>query len=876
MYLLGVGTFLVLKKGENTMKKALIVANMLFVSATAFGMQNNQIKKSNRSEIMFSRKQLYDSLKISDSNAPQSKWSPQKWREIIKKKIKEGKFDYFNECPNGNGWTPLMYITRYSSYEILKELLELKDKNGFKLVDVNKQNEKGKTALMIAVAVKDINKFNLLLKYGADVNFIREEEIGWNVRYMLTAASQMKFEPHVISFMRKAKESMEKHINLGRNLVDCAKNGDLEGIKKHLSLGACINYRDKSMGLTALHQAIIYKQVDVFDFLLDQPSIDIGVKDKNGDSSLFFAAMFNEDPYVLRKLLSYKDSDGRPLLDVNESNNRGLFPLIFAINNGFLKDVKELLESPGIEVNKLFSGYTSLLIATQIKDNRFEIMQELIRNGADCNIKDKDGLTLLIRIVTDNRPDILKDFLTVNNTAKKEKWSNVKLLDVNDQDNEFKTTALIRAVCSNSQEIVDLLLKQSDVQIHKKDIFGHTALWYAASDGYKNIAEMLIEKYDSEELVDEINKVDSTGNTLWNLACNKANLGVIELLLNHLPEDIRVEKIPDVLKVKQKTFNAVGSIRKSEPMSQEKKEEIIQSFKISVKSQNASNVQVLLNAKDGNGEIIIDKGSINDALIVASSNGYLDVVKLLIAQDANIDFRDDKGNTSLMLAAKNGHYDVTSVLHNNGASLNMRNDAKFTALMLAADNGHEETVRMLTKRFKIKGQDLGQALGLVEQRIEQLSKKNRNGNKNGTISVYKSIQDILNVRNEEVAAIKNSAIDVEKEETYWPIFFCNNSKKELVQLERSEPEVYEKLVLELLQLSYDPFTKKKQKLASGLLPIDITDKHRLVYDIDGAEIHVVHCKSHYNDNANKRSRKDILQGVKFGYQWKNRNLMKRS
>ena len=75
---------------------------------------------------------------------------------------------------------------------------------------------------------------------------------------------------------------------------------------------------------------------------------------------------------------------------------------------------------------------------------------------------------------------------------------------------------------------------------------------------------------------------------------------------------------------------------------------------------------------------------------------------------------------------------------------------------------------------------------------------------------------------------------------------------------------------------FDPLTKKKPKLASGLLPIDITDKHRLVYDIDGAEIHVVHCKSHYNDNANKRSRKDILQGVKFGYQWKNRNLMKRS
>ena len=95
-------------------------------------------------------------------------------------------------------------------------------------------------------------------------------------------------------------------------------------------------------------------------------------------------------------------------------------------------------------------------------------------------------------------------------------------------------------------------------------------------------------------------------------------------------------------------------------------------------------------------------------------------------------------------------------------------------------------------------------------------------------------------------------------------------------MEQSEPEVYEKLVLELLQLSYDPFTKKKPKLASGLLPIDITDKHRLVYDINGVEIHVVHCKGHYNDNANKRSKKDILQGVKFEYQWKNRNLMKRS
>lgn len=71
--------------------------------------------------------------------------------------------------------------------------------------------------------------------------------------------------------------------------------------------------------------------------------------------------------------------------------------------------------------------------------------------------------------------------------------------------------------------------------------------------------------------------------------------------------------------------------------------------------------------------LIENSVSINkdDALINSASRGYLDIVKLLIMNGADI---HSKNESSLLLSAKNGHLDVVSFLLLNGANVHARDN----------------------------------------------------------------------------------------------------------------------------------------------------------------------------------------------------------
>ena len=55
--------------------------------------------------------------------------------------------------------------------------------------------------------------------------------------------------------------------------------------------------------------------------------------------------------------------------------------------------------------------------------------------------------------------------------------------------------------------------------------------------------------------------------------------------------------------------------------------------------------------------------------MVASHNGHLDVVRLLLENGATVDSRADDGWTSLMAASQNGHLDVVRLLLENSAAV---------------------------------------------------------------------------------------------------------------------------------------------------------------------------------------------------------------
>jgi len=88
-------------------------------------------------------------------------------------------------------------------------------------------------------------------------------------------------------------------------------------------------------------------------------------------------------------------------------------------------------------------------------------------------------------------------------------------------------------------------------------------------------------------------------------------------------------------------------------------------------------------------------------LHIVAESGNLELIKLLIQQNIDINVRDSQGSTPLHLACANGHLKAVHMLVGaGGAKINSRKEKSFrTPLHLASANGHAEVVEYLAHKF---------------------------------------------------------------------------------------------------------------------------------------------------------------------------------
>jgi hypothetical protein len=112
---------------------------------------------------------------------------------------------------------------------------------------------------------------------------------------------------------------------------------------------------------------------------------------------------------------------------------------------------------------------------------------------------------------------------------------------------------------------------------------------------------------------------------------------------------------------------------------------------------NLDILTLLLDAKTDTEERIAGE----TPLMLASKNGHVDAVKLLLDRGAQINARNPdtpgskRGMTALMFAAQQGHNDVVRVLLEHGADVTVKTRFGRTALDLAVRAKKEKTVRLL-------------------------------------------------------------------------------------------------------------------------------------------------------------------------------------
>lgn len=248
-----------------------------------------------------------------------------------------------------------------------------------------------------------------LLEGGADVN--AENEFGWTAWMMAAYFKYDEICQILESFGAKTNEmSMMEPIEL-------AKSGDLDKLTKLLESGVDANSR-QYQGLNLLFWAVSKKNYHLIDVLLkhgadpncvyneksatmtyltvgEDRRIDLvekllaaGAKPNEGEhgSLALFNAILNEDLRLVELLIEA----GANVNTKNEYNENGLVKAIVKDNPELFK----LLKIKGCDINGS-DGYPPIHAA--IYKQKIDLLHWLIKEGANLDLKDKFGLTPLMK-----------------------------------------------------------------------------------------------------------------------------------------------------------------------------------------------------------------------------------------------------------------------------------------------------------------------------------------------------------------------------------------------------------------------------------------------------------------------------------------------
>lgn len=261
-------------------------------------------------------------------------------------------------------------------------------------------------------------------------------------------------------------------------------------------------------GSSALHEAARFDHLEILRFNVEIKDESVSVKNSNDNTPLHFAARYGRVDNV--KYLISKNAD------FNASNKVNMSPLHLAALGGHLETAKHLVnmyrnQQIDFNFNDSFYGGTPLHYAAS--SGNLKLVQFLINNGADVNVRDSGGHTPLFYAVSKGGNLQIVTHLLRNGAIIKPADSTPILhfaalgghIDIfqhliEDQQCQFDTRSndvhtLQYAVRGGSLPIVEYLIDDKGLSINNMvDIYDDTLLHDAACRGFVNIVRYLLKK----------------------------------------------------------------------------------------------------------------------------------------------------------------------------------------------------------------------------------------------------------------------------------------------------------------------------------------------------------------------------------------------
>ncbi|CAF0854297.1 unnamed protein product [Brachionus calyciflorus] len=635
--------------------------------------------------------------------------------------------------------TALMYLAAKSS--ISNEMLNLvrkilKNHN----TDVNLRDQKGNTALHIAIYSKNKSVFkeillNSIIKPNLNIKNNDEQTILWLALLQSEDSNDFDQPDSFPSMLIDKGCEIDTTDSNGDTLLHLCARKELEHaaiflVNKKAKLNLLNNDYE-----SVLHVACEYGLMRLVDVLLDK-NADPNVQSSKLTNSqtpmhkailnnhenilqIFIRVKANKNGKVDSSLIpnfNIKDNDGQTVLslclwsnmlslaksliehgaDVNITDNEDIPLLHQAILRQCTEAALFLLEQKvDINAKSCEDNLTALQLA--VKRHLPLVVENLCRRGADMSVLDSEGNSPLWNALDSGQEDIAS--ILVNSKCDTTQWSS--------GPEGCQQTLLHRAIDENNDAVAIFLIKSGcDINSPRRPgLNGETPeeakdkmtpLHLASGWGQEKIAQCLLEHGC------EINLQDHEGNTPLHLAILNQHPALIEILLRQANIDLKIKnssgQSPFAAALLRKNIQATSLILRKEPRAAEQTDN---------KGKNFLHLAVL----DGDIETVLSLISVNvnvnsrvqdnlgkTALHLAVESGFEMIVRNLLLAGANINDLTFNKKTALHLIAECNHLyllQISNILIENGIDFNALDNGLNNALHLAVQNANLQVVKVL-------------------------------------------------------------------------------------------------------------------------------------------------------------------------------------
>ncbi|MGB5792383.1 ankyrin repeat domain-containing protein [Poseidonibacter sp.] len=543
-------------------------------------------------------------------------------------------------------------------------------------IDINKQDDKGRSIIFTLVARKKIESIRLLLNnnvniylednYGKTVlNDAITKSDGMMIRFLLdntnfinhknsvnrTVIQDISLEGNfrIFQILMNYKPDLNLKDDYGKTvLFDAVNGGNVNIIREIANNIDDINIVDEN-GQTVLFEAVLKDDFEITEALILN-GIDVDLRDNKGQNVLFNTVLLGLKGIKTLELLIEKDIN----LDQKDNNNRTI-----------LDEIIYLLDTQKTSMRELEGNYTLLK-----EDTHFtEITLLLVESGLDINRLDDNGLTALYKEI------------------ERKNYENIEFLidcgsDINFKDNEGRNLFHHEVLKGSANYAMISYLVNNGIDIdnrdnYEKSIFDYLCEIIMVQKGLKEDCSLENFEIDEDEKYDvlfkrlllfrpKLTKTTADGRNILFEAILYNNFEFLTLLFNYGMDPNIIDNngnsllsvlVDDGLKIKNPKLKDLFLERLV----------FLLKFRVNVDIQ------------DKDGKTVFHKA------VIANN---LAVVEKLLTKKADLNLKDNQGRTALQHTQWNGNYKIARWLIAAGANINEPDNAGFTLLNYAAIFGH--------------------------------------------------------------------------------------------------------------------------------------------------------------------------------------------